>query len=396
MRKLLTLLIIPVFFLLLIFPFSVSAKVISMEKGLVEIGKEEVINDDLFVGAETVDIQGTVNGDVYVGAQTVRVGGTINGDLHVGSGMFYLSGFVREDVYAASGNVTLSKAIVGDSLHVGAGNVNIDEASSIGGSLLVGSGTANVYAPVKRNVFIGAGSVDLNSEVGREVRLAAGQISVGPNTKIGKDFYYALGEESQDLRMSEEASVSGMIKKMDLGFAYRQDFETARGSVAKAFRGISVLANLLSFFGALIVGSLWLKFFPKASKDTAGQVSKTFFKSLGVGVLISIIIIPALILLAITGVGFPLAGITFLIFLISLYLTKIVVGYSLGIWLKERFNWKDMSQGITFTIGLAVLYLLKIIPVIGAVSSIVVLWVGLGALVLYYKSSLYTSSSKKV
>lgn len=388
MRKIIFPIFISVFSLMALFPSLVSAKVITMEKGQVEIAKNEIINDDLIVGAETVDIEGTVNGDVYAGAETVRVNGTINGDLHVGSGMFYLGGTVRDDVYVGSGNVNLSKAIIGDSLLVGAGNVNIDGDSMIGGSLFVGTGTVNLYAPVKRNVYIGAGSVDINSQIGGEVRIAAGAISIGPNTKIGKDLYYTLGEEEQELRMSDSASVSGMIKKVDTKFAGKKDFEAARGSLSKAFKGISAVANLLSFFGALLVGSLWLKFFPKASKDTANMVSLSFFKSLGTGLLVSILVFPVLILLAITGVGIPLAGILFSLFLISIYLTKIVVGYSLGAWLSAKLNWKNMSKEITFTLGLICVYLLKMIPYLGFFVSLIILWGGLGALVLYYKSAL--------
>src|SRR3989344_3880748 len=106
MRKIITSLSIFITAFFLLFPAEASAKVITMEKGSVEIAKDEVINDDLFVAAEAIDIEGTVNGDVYLGAETVMVNGIINGDLHVGTGTFYLGGMVRDDAYVGAGNVT--------------------------------------------------------------------------------------------------------------------------------------------------------------------------------------------------------------------------------------------------------------------------------------------------
>jgi len=51
-----------------IFADKALAKVIVQEKGTVNIAKEEVLDDDLFIGADTVNIEGTVNGDVFIGA----------------------------------------------------------------------------------------------------------------------------------------------------------------------------------------------------------------------------------------------------------------------------------------------------------------------------------------
>jgi len=372
----------------LLFVSVVSAKVVTMEKGVVEVGQNEVVNDDLFVGAETVDIAGTVNGDVYAGAETVRVSGTINGDLHVGAGMFYLSGKISGDVYAGAGNITLSKVAIGDSIIVGSGNVSIDESSTIGGSLIVGAGTLNVQAPIKRNVMVGAGTVDLNSVVGGEARIAAGSISVGPDTKIGKDLYYTIGEEGNEIRISDSASVSGKIQKVERNFAREKEIKAAGAGVKSAFKGFSLFLTLMSLAGALLIGYLWLKFFPKSFGDSAGFVTTSFFKSLGVGFLVLIFTLPALILIALTMVGVPLAGLLFLLFILYCYLSKIVVGLSLGNWLAGRFDWKKWPVGKIFAVGLVAVYVLKIIPFVDLIFSFIILCTGLGALVLNLHSHL--------
>jgi hypothetical protein len=47
----------------------------------VTIGADEVIEDDLYVGAETVTVEGTVRGDLVAAGGTVRMNGTVEGDI---------------------------------------------------------------------------------------------------------------------------------------------------------------------------------------------------------------------------------------------------------------------------------------------------------------------------
>ena len=52
----------------------------------VTVGEGETIDDDLYVGAGTVTIDGTVNGDATIGGGTVNVTGTVTGSLNVAGG----------------------------------------------------------------------------------------------------------------------------------------------------------------------------------------------------------------------------------------------------------------------------------------------------------------------
>lgn len=392
MKKILLTVSIILLSFLFVFVPKAEAKVATMETGSYVVSEDEVIDDDLFVGAETVEIRGTVNGDVYIGASTVLVDGIINGDLHVGAGTFNLSGVVQDDVYIGSGNVTVTGAEIGDSLHVGTGNLTIDEETSIGGSLLVGAGNILTKAYVQRNMMIGAGNIDLDSEVGGEVRVAGGQITVGSNTKVGKDFYYTLGDEDAEIKMADGATVSGMVKEIENKYVKSKDWNGARDKMSSFARGAGYATKVVSYIGAFIIGFLMLKFMPKKSASVSETIRKSFWSSLGAGLIATFLIIPVLILLAVTVVGLPLAGITILLFLIKTYLAKIVVGISLGKWVSGKFNWKNMSSYMTFAIGLLLVYVLKAFYFIGFFASLVILWSGLGAQILYHKEKL---ASKK-
>jgi hypothetical protein len=84
--------------------------------------------------------------------------------------------------------------------------------------------------------------------------------------------------------------------------------------------------------------------------------------------------------MAITIIGLPLAGVAFLFLMIGIYLAKIVVGFALGSWISAKLKWNKLSPFWVMALGLLVIYILKVIPVIGGIVSITVLWAGLGAL----------------
>jgi carbonic anhydrase/acetyltransferase-like protein (isoleucine patch superfamily) len=384
-----------IFSLLLVFTFSflifpvkeAAAEVIIKERGMVSVRGEEVVDDDLFVGAETVEILGTVNGDVYVGTGSLRVDGVINGNLHAGSGMTTISGVISGSVYVGSGNLIVENAKIGNSLLVGAGNVSIDKDSEIGGSFLVGSGSVAVNSPIGRNVFVGAGTVDLNSSVGGEARVAGGIITLGPDANIAKDFTYAINEQEGSLNISDTASVSGSINRSEYKFATEEEVEMARSGFSKVFRAVRGVTQLISLVGALIVGLLALRFFNKFFTKATSHVEKSFWKSLGVGFLVIIAAIPTFVLLAITGVGLSLVWVLFLLLMLGIYFSKIVVALCLGNWLVDKLGKRKISVYAVFAIGLLALYILKFIPVIGFFTSVVVLFSGLGALTLHLKST---------
>ena len=309
-----------------------QAKVITKEKGSVIIDKTEVINDDLFVAAESVDINGTVNGDVFAAAGTVNVSGKITG-----------------------------------SLVIGAGEVQIEPTANIGGSLIVGAMSLDNQATVGRNLMAGAGSVKLNSSVAGEVRVGSGRLALGPKTVINGDLTYATENE---LNQAETALVKGKVTQY-------QAPEVKRFDEQKWF--ITKLAfHIISFFATLLTGLVVLWLFKIPATAIAEKINLKFMSSLGWGLVILFVVPPTLFLLALTGIGLPLAGITGLLFLIDLYVAKIFASLALGKFLQLYFGWQKLSVQWIFVIGLLAYSALRFIPVVGFFVHLVVLLVGLG------------------
>lgn len=362
MRRFIYSLVVFVFAFFAISAANVSAKTIANENGSVSVAKSEVINDDLFVGAQTVTLDGTVNGDVFIGADSVTINGIVNGNLHVGASSVILKGAVKGNVYVGSGNVAVNSSVIGGSIIAGAGTISIDKDSSIGGSIIAGAGSITIDSQVKRSVYLGVGSA-----------------TIGASAVIGKDLYYGVAEDGDKVIIAEGAVIAGETHRLETAVAKP---EVTRREITSGFKSAKVFTTILSFIGAIIVGLLYSKLFNNHFRETAGLVSKSFWKSLGIGFLVTLTAIPVFIILMITVIGIPLTGVLFLILMLYMYLAKIVVGFSLGIWMSGKFNWKKLSTFATFAVGLLALYLLKSIPFVGGFISLTVLWVGLGALTL--------------
>ncbi len=359
MKKLITLFLISLFFVSCSFP--VSAKILTNKDGEVKLDEKEIIKDDLFIGAKDAAIDGTVNGDVFVGAETVTITGKINGNLHLGSASVTLQGAeISGNAYIGSGHVTVTKTTIDGSLFLGSGNVSLDKDSNIKGSL-----------------FIGAGDVTIDSKIGRNLYLGAGLANIGDNTKVGMNLYYAYEANSNNIKISDKAVISGETIKKVYEKQPKIDNKMAVGGL-KAFKSIT---SIYWFVTTLVLGLLYLRFFKKHFTETSVIVSKKFWKNFGIGLLIFITIIPASLLLLITVIGIPLIKVIFLLMALFVFLSRFIVSLALGQWMAIKFNWnKKMSNYWLFIIGLVVISVLKAVPVVGFFTTLVVTAVGLGAL----------------
>lgn len=363
MKKVFASIITSFVLLFLVLVPQASAKVLTSENGDVNISKTEIINDDLFIGAQGANIEGVINGDLFIGAQTVKINGTVNGNLHIGAQTINLSGTVKGNVYAGTQNFNISSAKIGGSVITGGQNITIDSDSMVGGSIITGASSVNINTTIKRNLMVGAGF-----------------LTIGEKTIVGKDLYYASGSETGQTNISDKAIISGEIHKANTATAQNQ-IKKAEQSAPKMFAKTHAVGNIFSFLGALIIGLITIKTFNPFITKATETIKESFWKSMGIGFLVMIGILPGIVILLLTVVGIPLIGIVILLLMLYGYMAKIIFANALGIYLKEKTKLKTGNL-MTFTIGLILIYLIKIIPVIGGIFGMLVFWVGLGSIVV--------------
>lgn len=360
-----------------------EARIITSETNAI-VGPEVVIDDDLYITGQTVTVEGIVNGDVYAAGSNVTVRGTVNGDVLAAGGMIDVSGTVTDDVRLAGGTITITGATIGDSLSVAGGNVIIDEQSTIGGGLLFGAGSITVSTDVMRSVVGGGGSVTLNGTMNKDVYVGTEQLQLGSNSAIMGDLVYGSEKE---LNSALTASVAGQVRRYEppeqVRAARTYDKEAAR----QAVRGLQYGMLLWKFLSALLVGSLVLYFFSKPTQAIVAGLEKNWLSTLGWGFIVTVAFLPAMVLLAITGIGLPLALLITLAFAIEVYLSKIVVSVLIGKKLETVLNQK-LNPYVSLALGLGLFYIVGALPFIGFFVKLATLFLGLGAIVSYKKEKL--------
>lgn len=359
------------------------AKIVTTEENL-SIAQSEVIDEDLFVGAGSVILDGTINGNLFVAGGQVKIAGQVNGSVFVVGGMVEVSGNISGNLVAGAGSVNLTSAEINQGLIVGAGSLNIDAESKIDGGVVAGAGTLNLNAPVGKGVLAGAGLATLNSIVKKDVQLSVGQLVLGEKANLEGNLIYTADQEVQIDKSAKIAGKTTYTPTPETKTEVRQGFLNNLRRVGLAF-------SFISYFAALLLGAVILYLFPTASQKVAQNILEKPWQSLGVGFLILVLTLPAVFLLAITIIGLPLAVLGFIFWLISMYVAKVFVGLLFGQSLLEAVGKREVNRYLVLALGLLVYFILTAIPVLGWFITLATVTFGLGALFLCEREFLLQS-----
>jgi cytoskeletal protein CcmA (bactofilin family) len=120
----------------------------------------QVIDDDLYVGANDFVLDGTIKGDLVVAARTVTINGTVEGDLWAAAQSVVINGIVMDDARVAGAVVTFGPEAQVKSDVLGAGySVETQPGSQIGRDLVVGSYQTLMAGELGRNAYLSSNSV---------------------------------------------------------------------------------------------------------------------------------------------------------------------------------------------------------------------------------------------
>lgn len=340
--------------------------------------ENQTIGDDLYVGAANVVINGGVNGDLIVSGGNITVANRVENDLMAAGGNITVSGEVGDDLRAAGGSITILKN-VGDDLIVAGGTIHVLKDVVVGGDLVVAGGLVIIDGKVNGNVRITGGDVSINGTVLGKVIIDADEaFKVGAGANVSQVIQYTGMHEAD---ISDEATLRKGVE-----FTKR---ERARGSLdaervkifGDAFAGILGVAWLIQVFmllAAALVAVLGLKKFSARLVDASMKdVGKNMLHGFAFLFLTPI----ALLLLAATVIGIPLAVIGGISYALMVAIAKIYAGILLGAWLfrfasKEHvaLNWKMA------VVGVLAIEILVLIPVFGWLATFLLFCAVLGVL----------------
>ena len=348
----------------------------------VVISADEVVNDDLYVGANEFTLNGTVKGDLIVGGSIITINGTVEGDLWAAGQVVVINGTVMDDARIAGAGLQLGeKALVGGDLLAAGASLETKSGSTVENDLLVGAGQALLVGDVGRNAIAGVGALELRGNIDGDLYAYVDQTEetikgISPNVYMQQNIPLALPSVAPGFTIAEGAKVAG---DLEYSSTYELTFpgDAIGGKVTRVEPKVEniekrtpptpmqkvgkwFLDSLRTTLTLVLIGLLlgWLT--PKFMTTTVGKVETQTLPSLGWGavtyaafffVMLLIILVMVLggILFGLLTLGgisgsiiwlgiLALFALTVAFVLATAYMTKIVVGTALGKWILGKFN----------------------------------------------------------
>jgi len=339
----------------------------------VTVASGEVVDDDLYVAAETIIIDGTVDGDLWAAGNTITVNGIVNGSVMAAGRIVNINGDITHAVRAVGETININGDVGGDVI-AGCGNVNIASIARVGGDLLFGADIAGIDGPIEGNIKGSGREVTISNGVNGNVELEVESLTILSTADIGGDLNYTSEEEAD---IQSGAQIAG---------ATTHKLPEVKKDKAKVFPFVlftGALNKVMSFLMALVTGLVIILLAPRRLTSIAEAIGSRPGPSAGWGALIVFVAPIAAVLVCFTIIGIPVGLITLAIYGIALYIAQIPVGLFIGRLIIGRsrvVEGKAIMVG-ALAIGLAILKLLSLIPYFGVAVGVAVVIFGLGAVV---------------
>lgn len=301
-----------------------------------------------FYSGVSVDVSGTIDGDVYASAQTLVISGDISGDVIAAAQSVTITGDIEGNVRLSAQTVT----ITGDISRSGtilAADVTVADTGTFGDDLVGATGAMHVRGTVGRNLVLSVGTLSIDGSVGGDVTYVSDtEASIAEDAVAG-----SVERISRPQSPKVEISPWGVFAGWLLGLAYAL-----------------VALSLVTLFTALL--------FPRVLRRVTDHLVPSPWKALLVGLVASIAVPLALLVLFTTIVGAPLAlAVSVIWFLLTLASFPFIAHY-LGA-LILRGDRRPVSRSL---LGGVILIAALQIPWLNIVAWLLMMFFGLGAQLL--------------
>ena len=383
------------------------------------LGSDEVIDDDLYVTANQVVVEGTIRGDLVSFGQSVTVDGTVEGDLIAAGQSVEIGGVVDDDARIAGQALLLSEgASVGDDLIAAAYSLQNEPESNVGGTLWYAGYQALLAGTVGEDLAGAVNALTLGGEIGGDadvdvdgeeggaappafvpvpqvpIPTVESGLTLTHSALIGGNLAYQSSTEAQ---IDPQARIEGDVVREERSVEEEEE-EATRSPVAE-----TVLDTLRSLVALVLVGLTLVWLAPGWIRRRAYTVLDRPLACLGWGLLglVAVLILGMAILLvtfllAMVSGLLTLGGLVALIIVLGLlaeaalvfafwvstnYLAQIVVSFLTGVLLVEAVGpgW-GRGRVLPLVVGVILYVLLRAIPVLGPLVGLAVVLLGLGAL----------------
>jgi hypothetical protein len=335
---------------------------------------DQTIDEDLYVVADDIKVDGVVDGDVILVGDTVQLNGTITGDAYILATTTNINSNVYGNIFVF-GNNTKIEGLVTDNTYI---------VSSF----------LDYQADTQRDMLAIFFDGTLKGSIGDDLRA----IGIKPNIEsIIRGDLVLIGEQEN----LTETTVTGEIydsnrlnriaesQGVDIEETPSFDIETTWES-----RTLSLTINFLSF---LLVGFILISISPvktyKIQEKITGSTNE-FLKSLAVGFIVFMLLPIPLFILAISVVGTPAAMLIGGLLLFLMFFGKVWVETALGKEILVLLKIEGYRPFKSFLAGRVLTILVNIIPIVRGFYNMILSFVALGA-IIRMKKGYYQLANKQ-
>jgi cytoskeletal protein CcmA (bactofilin family) len=348
----------------------------------VNLAESETVEGNFYAAGTTINIQGTVNGDVVAAGQTITVTGRVNGDILAAANTIVVSGQVDGNIRLAAGNSTLTGSTSRNVMAFGS-SVTLGKQAKIGGSMLFMGDTADIAGKVD-GILHGSGRKAVISGNIGGIDLSFGKVPEDQNqgliiedgAVVRGDIKYSAPQSGS---ISENVDIQGEVTYSELR------------NYSRGFSSWNAWYGLFSLFSMLVAGLILVSLWRDPMRQLTDYMLEKTTRSIIFGLLVMFVTPLLCLVLIFTLIGVPVAIIILALWLIALYLAKIMAGILIGRALVEKM-WQAKKDSLIWSMitGVTIVWFITTLPVVGFITSLIFIWWGLGA--IWYMLEISTSS----
>jgi hypothetical protein len=345
-----------------------------------ELDKNEVIDENIYVVAEEVKIDGIVNGDVIVMGEVVQINGTITGDAYIMGSKIDVDGSIYGTTFIFGNNSTVNGLLTDNTY--------------------IFSTFLNYGADTGKNMFAFFVESTLSGSVSGDLRVFGFRSTI--DSFVKNELLAVVNEYSlEDERVTGEIYDKDSIREIasEQGVELDNAFNIEMPSFRPTWR-LNLLGAFTGFLSMLLVGFIIILVAPVktyAIKERISDSSGEFFASLAVGFVVLVLIPFPLFVLFISLIGAPAAFMILGVLIFILTFGRIWVEMAFGKEILQLFGIQEYRPYKSFLVGRVLSTFVNFIPIIGGIYNSILGMVALGAILRmkrgYYKIA--TEEAKK-
>ncbi len=323
-------------------------------------GPAEVLTNELWVIASTIEIQGQAQDDLFLlsaashgtasnSPASIQLSGTAQGDIWAAGDGIETSGRIERHARLLGYRFIQAGGNIGRNLMAVGGTFSLPRTASVAGDVWLAGRDVILEGTVGGRTRIYAESVTLSGSFGGPVTVVSPKITLLPGTRIEGDLLY---RSKEDLVLDSNIQLAGKLIR-------REDPAPVRHSSLSD--GLPLQLGLFS--AALLTGLILTALFPAIMVSSLQRLTTEFWKSLLLGLVAFCLIPMTAFFLIFTLIGIPLSLLALCAYGILVYTGKIAGALWMGHWLIYRGTRPAIVRLFPLlALGLLFLYAATLLP----------------------------------